>query len=61
VADLFARFEREVVAHERPTLAQEDQHRLAPWTQALGGEREVATLDRTALDRFVRARRSGQV
>jgi hypothetical protein len=36
VADLFARFEREVTAHEEPPQAAEDRRRLAIWTAYLG-------------------------
>jgi integrase len=59
VADLFARFEREVTAHEHPRQAAEDKRRTAVWTAFLGASRAVETIDRAALDQFVRGRRAG--
>lgn len=59
VADLFGRFEREVIQHEESRQAAEDRRRLAVWTAHLGAARQLESLDRAALDQFVRARRAG--
>jgi hypothetical protein len=59
VSDLFGRFEREVTAHEAPGQAAEDKRRSAVWTAFLGGSQQLESLDRSALDQFVRVRRAG--
>jgi hypothetical protein len=59
VADLFSRFDREVVAHEDPRQTSEDRRRIAVWTAHLGGARQLDTMDRATLDHFVRVRRAG--
>jgi hypothetical protein len=59
VADLFGRFEGEVVAHGDRRQTVEDRRRIAVWTAHLGGDREMESVDRACLDRFARARRAG--
>ena len=59
VSDLFGRFERDVIAHEDQRQAAEDRRRIAVWTAHLGSDREMESVDRALLDRFVRARRAG--
>jgi hypothetical protein len=59
LADLFGRFEREVIQHEKPRQAAEDRRRMAVWTASLGAARQLEGLDRAALDQFVRSRRAG--
>ena len=59
MADLFGRFERDMIAHEDQRQAAEDRRRITVWTAHLGSDREMESVDRALLDRFVRARRAG--
>lgn len=61
VGDLFARFEDAVIRHAESRQANEDRRRLAIWAAFLGAGRQLASLDRPLLDRFVRLRRTGQL
>jgi integrase len=61
VVDLFARFEDAVISREGARQAREDARRLKLWTTYLAGHRLVRTIDRTMLDRFVHARRRGEL
>lgn len=59
VAELFARYEREVSAHKKGQQPAEDARRIALWQTFLGATRSVTALDFPTLDRFVRGRRAG--
>jgi integrase len=61
LAELFARYEREVSAHKKGVQPLEDRRRIALWTVALRGVRDVRAIDPPTLDRFVRDRRAGRI
>jgi hypothetical protein len=61
VADLFGRFERDVISHEDWRQAAEDRRRIAVWTAHLGGGREMESVDRATLERAEEAARQAAI
>jgi integrase len=61
MAELFARYEREVSAHKKGTQPREDERRVKIWTHVLGATCLASALDTPTLDRFVRERRAGEI
>ncbi|HEX5437497.1 MAG TPA: tyrosine-type recombinase/integrase [Gemmatimonadaceae bacterium] len=61
LAELFARYEREVTAHKKGDQPAEDRRRMVMWQHFLGSARDVRSIDAPTLDRFVRERRAGTI
>lgn len=61
VADLFARYERDVSAHKKGSQPTEDRRRMGMWQRFLGDDRPADSIDYPTLDRFCRERRAGRV
>lgn len=61
VASLFARFDADVARFGAGAQPKEDARRMDIWRTALGPATDVGTIDRVALDRFVRLRRRGEL
>lgn len=61
VAELFARYERDVTKHKKGAQPAEDRRRMRLWQHVLGADRAVETIDVNALDTFVRERRAGRI
>ena len=61
VGALFARYQAEVNRHKRPGQERDDARRMDMWQAFIGIDRDVKTIDRPTLDRFVRARRTGKI
>jgi integrase len=61
VSEVFATYDRDRAKFAKGQGYKEAKRRMAIWTSFLGANRNVATIDFPTLDRYVRARRAGEI